>query len=171
MKNKKYAMFKLLTPVEDKPNDEFTEEIICHLLRLKKELTHYYPDVTSCAYCINSFFVDLAALPVGTGELEELIDIQTDETTKIKHKKCGCPINVWLKMESSYPILATHAVPQLLIFPSTWECEQVFLALMSIKLKSRNRLAASGHAFRCALSKDIPRIHQLVEEKQLHPSH
>ena len=86
----------------------------------------YYVDVTSCAYCINPFFVDSADLPVGTVEEEEIIDIETDQATKIKHKECGCPINIWLSMESSYPILATHAVPQLLIFPSTWECEQEF---------------------------------------------
>ena len=70
-KNKKYAMFKLLTSVEDKLNDEFSEEIVCHFSQLKKELMHYFPDVTSCAYCINPFFVDPADLPVGTGEEEE----------------------------------------------------------------------------------------------------
>ena len=31
VKNKKYAMFKLLALVENKPNDEFSEEIVCHL--------------------------------------------------------------------------------------------------------------------------------------------
>ena len=36
MKNKKYVMFKLLTSVEDEPNDEFSEEIVCHLSQLKK---------------------------------------------------------------------------------------------------------------------------------------
>ena len=36
VKNKKYAMFKLLISVEDKPNDEFSEEIVCHLSQLKK---------------------------------------------------------------------------------------------------------------------------------------
>ena len=116
VKNKKYAMFKLLTSVEDKPNDEFSEEIVFPLSQLKKELMHYFPNVTSCAYCINPFFVDPADLPVGTGEEEELTDIQTDEAAKVKHKECGCPINIWPSMESSYPNLATHAVPQLLIF-------------------------------------------------------
>ena len=130
---------------------------------------HYFPDVTSCAYCINPFFVDPADLPVGTGE--ELIDIQTDEAAKIKHKECGCPINIWPSMESSYPNLATHAVPQLLIFPSTWECEQGFSALMGIKSKICNRLAAPGDDFRCAVSKVIPRIDQLVGKKQLHSFH
>ena len=136
VKNKKYAMFNLLTSVEDKPDDEFSEEIACHLSQLKKELMHYFPDVTSCAYCINPFFVDPADLRVVTGEQEELIDIQTDEAAKIKHKECGCPINIWLSMKSSYPNLATHAVSQILIFPSTWQCEQGFSALMSIKSKS-----------------------------------
>ena len=171
VKNKKYAMFKLLTLVEDKPNDEFSEKIICPLSQLKKKLMHYFADVTSCAYCINAFFVDPADLPVGIGEEEELIDISTNEAVKIKRKECGCPIDIWLSMESSYPNLATHAVPQLLIFPSTWRCEQGFSALMSIKSKSWNRLVAPGDDFRCAVSKVIPRIDQLVGKKQLHLSH
>ena len=33
VKNKKYAMF---TSVEDKPNVEFSEEIVCHFSQLKK---------------------------------------------------------------------------------------------------------------------------------------
>ena len=74
-------------------------------------------------------------------------------------------------MASSYLTLARHAVPQLLIFPSTWECEQGFSAFMTIKSKSRNRLAAPGHDFRCAVSKVMPRIDQLVEKKQMQPSH
>ena len=44
-------------------------------------------------------------------------------------------------------------VRQLLIFPSTWECEQGFSALMAIKSKSRNRLTEPRHDFRCAVSK------------------
>ena len=135
------------------------------------ELMHYFPDVRSYAYSINPYFVDPADMPVGTGEQKKLIDIKTDEAAKIKHKECGCPINFWLSMESSYPNLATHAVPPLLGFPSTKECEQGFLALMSIKSKSGNRLASPGHDFRCAVSKVILRIDQLVEKNQLHPSH
>ena len=108
---------------------------------------------------------------MGTGEQEELIDFQTDEAAKIKHKECGCPTNFWLSMESSCSKLATHAVSQLLMFWSTCECEQGFSALMSIKSKSWNRLAAPGHDFRCAVSRVILRIDQLVKRKQLHSSH
>ena len=132
---------------------------------------HNFPSVASCTYSINPFFVDPADLRVGTGEQEELIDIYTDKAAKIKYKECGCSVNFWLSMESSYPNLADHAVPQLLIFPSMWESEQGFSALISIKSKIWNRLAAHGHDFRCALNQVIPRIDPLVEKKQLHSSH
>ena len=69
-------------------------------------------------------------------------------------------------MASSYPKLASHATPQLLIFPSSWECKQGFSILMYIKSKSRNRLSAFGHDVRCATSKVKPRIDQLVKDKQ-----
>lgn len=161
-------MFELLTTLEIEPNDKFSQEIVHHLLVLKTELKHYFPGVT-CAYITNPFSIDPADLPVGTGEQEALIDIQSDETAKAKHKEC-CPINFWVSMASSYPTLAHRAVPQLLIFPSTWECEQGFSVMLNIKSKSRNRLAAPGHDFRCAVSKVMPRIDQLVE-KQFHSSH
>ena len=86
-------MFKFLTSVEDKPNDKFSEEIVCHFSQLKKELMHYFPDHTSYAYSINSFFVDPAGLPLGTEKQEEQIDIQTDEAAKTKRNECACPIN------------------------------------------------------------------------------
>ena len=112
---------------------KFSEEIVCHFSQLKKELMHYFPDHTSCAYSINPFFVNLTDLPVGTGEQVELIEIQTDEAAKIKLKKCSCPINFWLSMKSLYPNLDTHAV---LIFSPTWECEQGFSAFNEHKIEN-----------------------------------
>lgn len=103
-------MFELLTTLEIEPNDEFSQEIVNHLLVLKTELKHYFPDVTCCAYITNPFSIDPADLPVGTGEQEALIDIQSHETAKAKHKEC-CPINFRVSMASSYPTLAHRAVP------------------------------------------------------------
>ncbi|KAG0714668.1 SCAN domain-containing protein 3 [Chionoecetes opilio] len=163
-------MFELLTTLESDPSDKFAQEIVRYLSMLKTELTHYFPDVPCCAYIANPFSVDQADLPVGTGEQEEVIDIQADEGAKTKHKECSS-INFWVSMASSYPTLARQAVPQLLIFPSTWECEQGFSAMLTIKSKSRNHRAAPGHDFRCAVSKVMPRIDQLVEKKQMQPSH
>ena len=163
-------MFKCLTFVKKNPDDGISEEIISHLSQLKTELLNYLPDIGCCAYSINPFYIDPADVLVETGEQEELINIQTDETAKIKHKEC-CPINLWLSMASSNANLARLAVSQLLIFPSTWKCEQGFSALMTIKSKSRNRLGTPEHDFRCAVSEAIPRSDQLVEKKQLHSSH
>ena len=81
------------------------------------------------------------------------------------------PINFWLNMGSTDPTLAKNAIPQLLVFPSTWECEQGFSALMAIKSKSRNRLPEPGHDFRCAVSNVESRIDHLVQKKQMHLSH
>ena len=132
---------------------------------------HYFSNIDSSPYVSNTFFVDPSILPIGKGEQEEIIDIQFDEAAKIKHKEC-CPINFWLTMSYTYPTLAQKAIPRLLIFPSTWECEQGFSALMSIKSKSRNCFTSTFHDFRCAVSTVAPRINQLVQErKQMQPSH
>ena len=68
-------------------------------------------------------------------------------------------------MGSTYPTLVKNAIPQLLVFPSTWECEQKFSALMAIKFKSRNRLTKPRHDFRCAVSNVELRIDHLVQRK------
>ena len=122
-------MFQLLTTLSVEPNDQLSQEIHDHLK------LHYFPDLVSCTYAVNPFCIDPALLPVGTGEQEEIIDIQVDNTAKSKLNKCS-PIDFWLIMGSTYPTLAQSTVQQLLIFPSTWECEQGFSALMAIKSKS-----------------------------------
>ncbi|XP_063872047.1 uncharacterized protein LOC135106719 [Scylla paramamosain] len=85
-------------------------------------------------------------LLIRTGKQEELIDVQSDETTKMKHEE-RCPINFWVNMASSYPTLPHLVIPQLLIFPSTWEHKYGFSVMMNIKSKSQNCLAAPGHDF------------------------
>ena len=109
-------------------------------------MMHYFLD-----YAVNPFCADPTLLPVGTVELEEIIDIQVDNTAKAKQTGCS-PIDFRLILGSTYPTLAKNAIPQLLVFLSTWECEQGFSALMAIKSKSRNRLTEPGHDFRCAVS-------------------
>jgi len=93
--------------VEDKPN-ELSNEIVCHISHLKTKLMHDFPDDGSCAYSTNPFFIDPADLPVGTREQEELTDIQTDKTAKIKHK---LSYKVLVKHGIIVPSLACHAVP------------------------------------------------------------
>ena len=163
-------MFKNLSSLQYQHSEKLFQEICCHLKLLKTELMHYFPNIDISPCVSNPFFVNSSVLSVGTGEQEEIIDIQSDEVARIKHKECF-PINFWLSMSSTYPTLAQKAIPQLLVFPSTWECEQGFSAMMNIKSKSRNCLTSTSHDFRCAVSTVTPRINQLVQEKQMQPSH
>ena len=119
----------------------------------------------------NPFSVNSHDLAVGTGEQEELVDLQEDSEAKIRHRDRPA-INFWLDFAASCPTLASRAVSQLLTFSSTWECEQGFSTFLNIKSKKRNRLVAPLHDFRCAISESIkPRIDRLVDHKQSQKSH
>ena len=127
----------------------FGQEIINHLLLLKDEIKQYLfnnGDAQACTYIWNPFTVKLGHLPVGTGEQEELIDLQCDEGAqeKLKTHKLA---NFWLNVSPSYPAQAKNAIPQLLTFPTTWECEQEFSIFLTIKSKTRNRLINPEHNF------------------------
>ena len=156
IEGKQYHMFKDFSSLQYQHSEKLFQEICCHIKLLKSELMHYFP-IIHIPYVSNPFFVNPSVLPVGTGEQEEIID----EAAKIKHKECS-PVNFGVAMSSTYPTLAQKAVPHLLVFPSTWECEQGFSAIMSIKSKSRNRLTSTAHDFRCAVSTVATRISQLV---------
>ena len=83
---KQYHMFKNLSSLQYQHNKKLFQEICCHLKLLKTELMHYFPNVDISPYVLNPLFVNPSALSVGTGEQEEIIDIQSDEVAKIKRK-------------------------------------------------------------------------------------
>ena len=162
-------MFKCLSSLKMKCS--FSEEIASHLASLKEESEQYFPEAASYEYITNPFSVNPHDLAVGTGEQEELIDLQENNEAKIRHRDRPA-INFWLNFAASYPMLASCAVSQLLTFPSTWECEQEFSTFLNMKSKKRNRLVALQHHFRCAFSESItPRIDRLVDNKQSQKSH
>ena len=73
----------------------FSEEIASYLASLKEELEQYFLEVPSYEYITNPFSVTPHDLAVGTGEQEELIDLQEDNDAKIRHRDCPA-INFWL---------------------------------------------------------------------------
>ena len=141
--SKQFGMFKLLTSLQRQPNEKMFEEMRCHLNQLEAELMHYFPAMERCAYLNNPFTINPSLLPVGTREQEDIIDIQCDQAARTKHKECS-PLNFWLSMSSTYQSLAPNAIPHLLVFPCTWECDQGFSAMMSIRVVSRAGLFRSG---------------------------
>ena len=149
----------------------FSAEIASYLASLKEELERYFPKAPSYEYITNPFLVIPDVLASGTGEQKELIDLQEDNDAKIRDRDRPV-INFWLHVAASYSTLASRSVSQLLIFPWTWECEQEFSTFLNIKSKKRNRLVASKHDFRCAVSESTkPPIDCLVDNKQKQKSH
>ena len=79
-------MFKFLASLQYEPSDEFFQEIICYLSLLKEELVNYFLQEAGCAYIADPLCADPVNLQVGTGEQEELTDIQSNEASKVEHK-------------------------------------------------------------------------------------
>lgn len=62
-----YGKFELLVHLEIEPSDEFSQDIVNNLSLLKTKFKYYFPGVTCCVYITNPSSVDLADLPVRTG--------------------------------------------------------------------------------------------------------
>ena len=168
LENRQIGMFENVVSLAEEPSIAFGQEIIKHLLLLKDEIKQYFfndGDAQTCTYIRNPFIVTPGNLPVETGEQEELIDLQCNEDAQEKFKNHKLA-EFWLNVSPFYTALAKNAIPQLLIFPTTWECGQEFSIFLTIKFFTRNRLVNPEHNFRCSASKISPRLAKLVEEKQ-----
>ena len=75
----------------------------------------------------------------------------------------------WIEMAQTYPNILKMALKVLIPFPTTYECDSAFSALLTIKSKARNRLDVI-HDMRVALSKTEPHIAELIAKKEVHPS-
>ena len=114
-------MFENVASLAGEPSNAFGQETIKHLLLLKDEIKRYFfndSDVQACTYIRNPFTVKSGDLRVGTGEQEELIDLQCDEGAQEKFKNHKLD-DFWLNVSPSYPAPAKNAIPQLLMFPTT----------------------------------------------------
>lgn len=136
--------------LEQEASQDFGSQVSWHLSLLKHEIEHYFPEAELCPYIRNPFRVDPSDLPIGTGEQEELIDLQSDQGAH-DFFEAESLSTFWLRMKTSYKRLAKKAVSAILVFPSTWECEQGFSTFLAIKSKSRNRLAEPQHDYRCGV--------------------
>lgn len=143
--------------------------IIDHLKNLKEEFSRYFPNLSEEFYKLSTdpFNMDIQLLPE---ELkEEGIEIKNDSAARYDFEKMDKP-SFWLKYLTVYPSVSEKAVRMYLPFSSTYMCEKAFSTLVAIKTKYRNKLDVESD-LRCALSETQPRICQLIQEMQAHPSH
>ena len=88
----------------------FSEEIASYLASLKEELEQYFPEAPSYERTTNPFSDTPHDLVVGTGEQEELIDLQEDNDAKIRHRNRPA-INFWLDVHHTlrWPLVLFHS--------------------------------------------------------------
>ena len=111
IKNRQFGMFKNMTSFGGKRSNRFVQEITKHLL-LEDEIKHYFfndGDPQACTCIRNPFTAKPDDLPMGTGEQEELIDLQCNEDTQEKFKDFTLA-NFWFNVSSSNPTLAKNAI-------------------------------------------------------------
>ena len=121
IENKLFGIFENVASLGGSLSITFVQEITKHLLLLRNKIKHYFfndGDGHACTYTRNPFTAKPDDLTVGTGEQEELIDLQSNEGTMEKFKDFTLA-NFCLSVSSSYPTLAKNAVTQLLVFPTT----------------------------------------------------
>jgi hypothetical protein len=78
--------------------------------------------------------------------------------------------DVWIAAHREFKELSEAAISHLLPFPLMYLCEQAFSALISIKMKHRNRLNPEPNLI-LTLMKICPRIEVLACQKQAQSSH
>ena len=140
-----------------------------HLSCLREEFQSYFPDLSEMNVTLirNPFIVEVRSLP-GVVQ-EEFVEFVNDSTAKDAFETLPL-IKFCSKMSAYYPSVCTIAVSGLLMFLSTYLCEQGFSALFFIKNRFRSRLSVEPD-LRIALSTTEPRIEALVEAKQAQSSH
>ena len=100
IENRQFGMFENAASLTGEPSIAFGQEIIKQLLLLKDEIKQYFFNdggVRACTYIRNPFTIKPGDLLMGTGEQEELIDLQCDESSQEKFKKHKLTI-FWLNV-------------------------------------------------------------------------
>lgn len=146
--------------------------IITHLTRLMENFSRRFEVLKKpeLGWIRDPFsFVISSSSGISTIEKEQLIDISTDETLRIRFNTSSCA-KFWMSLRNEYPQLSEKAILTLIPFASTYLCETGFSKLAAIKTKQRSRLNPEDD-MRLALSDISPNMEQIMFEIQAHPSH
>ena len=140
-----------------------------HLSKLELKFAHYFQEDLSSykwiqdpyAQPIPSFFTEK--------EKEDYIDLTCDSSLKRKFNLVNLT-NLWISLNDEYPALTKKALRILVPFATSYLCEAGFSAMAVIRTKCRSRIDVERE-MRVAVSKILPRFHDLCKNKQAHTSH
>ena len=146
-----------------------TQLVQAHLVTLRMELQSCFPELSEKESKLirSSFIVNVQSLPDSIQE--EFLELVNDSVAKDAFETLTLT-KFWTKMSVTYPVVSDVVLNSLLVFPSTYLCEQGFSTLLNIKSKLRLRLNVD-HDLRLCLSNTTPRIEKLICNKQAQPSH
>jgi len=148
--------------------------LICdHLSSLERQIDHYFPDIAIDKYdWLRNPFTEASNTntELSNAEEEELIDIRSDRTLKLKHSEQ--PLDIfWIQLCPEFPNISKRALSILLQFATSYLCEAGFSTLTNIKTKKRERLLTVEQEMRVCLSTIRPRIGEICKQSQGHISH
>ena len=174
IENRKISCFPRLAQIIDDNNisENLNNEIVAHLKSLYSEFESYFPEINTESIQMrlarNPFIISVDDIPE---EMEnEFLSLVNNTSMKDLFKQEEHISDFWAAISSQYPKIGLFALRVLLPFSSTYLCEKGFYTLLNIKSKARNKLEAERD-MRCALSKTLPNISDLVSKKQIHKSH
>jgi hypothetical protein len=174
-----YSAFQTLKSLIDNEKyadlvNEVQQNVLQHLKKLKNEFNRYFPEYNDLetngirSMIRNPFIIKINE--VSDNNQENLIELQNDRNCKDTFES-GMNIEEFCcKKTIAYPKLREIALRYLVMFSTTYLCEQGFSGLLYIKNKQRNRLDPTKD-LRIALSSINPRISLLVNEMQAQKSH
>uniref|UniRef100_A0A0L8FWI9 HAT C-terminal dimerisation domain-containing protein n=1 Tax=Octopus bimaculoides TaxID=37653 RepID=A0A0L8FWI9_OCTBM len=145
-----------------------------HVLILHAEIQRDFTDLQNCKnvhrFITNPFAISVVDLPSEDYVIQEqFIDLLNDGGAKNAFRNMYCS-EFWIEMMQSYPDVTKLALKFIVPFATMYECETGFATLLTIKTKAHSKLDVA-HDMRIALSKMQPNIEDILQTKQVPPSH
>ena len=141
-----------------------------HLNTLSDRFFGYFPNLSVDPWIQNPFTIPIDDIDDDNEIKDDLIELKACGSLKMQFSTVASSSEFWADNYEAFPNLAEIALRMTLPFVTSYLCEAGFSALVVMTTKLRARLDV-GIDTRVALSKTVPRIKLLVEEKQEYPSH
>ncbi|XP_066482086.1 SCAN domain-containing protein 3-like [Tiliqua scincoides] len=145
--------------------EELRTVFVLYFSQLHLHLENFFPEdeVESIKWVRDPFNAEIPP-HFNNEEAEQLIDVSTDSTLKIRFRSQSLP-EFWCQTENEYPVISKRALRVLILFANTYLCETGFSAVAVIKSKYRTNINIENE-MRVAISKITPRFDELSKQKQ-----
>ena len=144
--------------------------LVQHPSKLELKFAHYFSEDLSGYEWIRDPYVQPIPSSFTEEKKEDYIDLTCDSSLKRVLFNSVLLTNFWNFLNDEYPALTNKALRILVPFPTSYLCEAGFSATAIIKTKCQSRIDVERE-IREAVSKILPRFHDLCKNKQAHTSH